>query len=341
MKAVYSFLFPETFAVLSQVESLLKPELLRTQTSAKRAEELLAAHFPGLIVPATARGKIDLYDVHKPIVERIMRAYAGQTVGLGDFTYVYPTSGSSEGIYHLLTRVAREGTTTINTLVGEYEGYREQGKNVGLSTKEWEIDDPAISKLPAGSVWFLSNPCARDGNILPDEFLAMLCHMGHKLVLDLAYVGATAPHCFDLTHENVMAVVTSFSKPYGTFRLRIGGMTFAREQMPTLYGNKWFKDVQRLFQALALTERIGPEGLYPKYRPVQESIVSALNERFNLELLPADALLLALLPAAKEHTLPARWREEQRHKNEKWTRGSTYRFCLTPYFEDACPLSNC
>jgi histidinol-phosphate/aromatic aminotransferase/cobyric acid decarboxylase-like protein len=239
-----------------------------------------------LTVPATARGNIDLDEVHKPIIERIMRAYAGQTVGLGDFSYVYPTSGSSEGIYHVLTRVAREGTTTINTLVGEYEGYREQGKNVGLSTKEWEIDDPAISKLPAGSVWFLSNPCARDGNILPDDFLAMLCQMGHKLVLDLAYVGATAPHCFDLTHENVMAVVTSFSKPYGTFRLRIGGMTFSREQMPTLYGNKWFKDVQRLFQALALAERIGPEGLYPKYRPVQESIVSALNQRFNLELVP-------------------------------------------------------
>jgi hypothetical protein len=117
-------------------------------------------------------------------------------------------------------------------------------------------------------------------------------------------------------------------------------MTFSREQMPTLYGNKWFKDVQRLFQALAIAEKIGPQGLYPKYRPIQESIIAALNQRFSLELVPADSLLLATLPASKQSTLPAKWLQKQRQEKLNWARGKTLRFCLTPYFEDACPLSH-
>jgi histidinol-phosphate/aromatic aminotransferase/cobyric acid decarboxylase-like protein len=281
-------------------------------------------------VPSTPDGKIDLDEVHRPIIERIIAAYREQVPALSGFAHLYPTSGSSEGIYHLLTKVART-EPTINTLKGEYEGFCEQGKNIGLKTQTWDPGDSAIGSLPPGSVWFISNPCARDGGILPNTFIETLCELGHKLVIDLAYVGTTEPHLFDLSHPNIMAVVTSFSKPYGTFRLRIGGMLFSREAIPTLYGNKWFKDVQRLFQALAIGERIGPQALYPKYRPVQEAIIAAVNQRFGLALVPADVFLLARLRREQAQGLPVEWQEQIK----PFLRMDTYRFCLTPYFEDA------
>jgi hypothetical protein len=333
-RAVYSFIFPETWNVIRDLNATMPVELFRSGTDAARGRELIETTFPGLLVPVSSRGKVNLDEIQKPVIARIVSAYREHAFGLDGFPAVYPTSGSSEGIFHLLAKLRADGVDTIHTLSGEYEGFGNQATNLGMRTQSWQSLDPRINDLPAGTAWFISNPSARNGKILPSSFLKRLYKLGHMVVLDLAYVGSTTHYKFDLRHSNVYAVITSFSKPYGTSRFRIGGFIFCRKQIRSLEDNKWFTDIERLLQALALAEKIGPGTLYQRYRPVQLAIVEALNARFKLGLVASDTLLLATLPAGRAKRL-------SRQKQEMiapFKRGSTYRFCLTPYFEDAFPV---
>jgi histidinol-phosphate/aromatic aminotransferase/cobyric acid decarboxylase-like protein len=157
-------------------------------------------------------------------------------------------SGSSQGIFHLLAELRQKGIGKINVFEGEYEGYKEYGKCLGLKTLEHRLSIPA--KDVARGYWFISNPSARNGNIIPYKRIMELCEAGHKLILDLAYVGMTKPHIFSLDHKNIIGAVMSMSKPYGVFRHRIGGFTFTREPVESLYANKWFKDVPALLNLL-------------------------------------------------------------------------------------------
>jgi hypothetical protein len=179
--------------------------------------------------------------------------------------------------------------------------------------------------------WFLSNPSARDGNILPEALIPSLCDRGDKVVLDLAYAGSTRPYEFDLRHPNIIATVLSASKPYGVFRFRAGGFTLSRDEIPSLYGNKWFKDITRLFDALVLAERLPPGTLAERYQPLQAGIVELLRAETGIPFLASDALLLAHLPLEA----PTALSDGQQSLIAPFRRGSGYRFCLTPYFEHA------
>lgn len=346
MKAVYSFVFPESWAVINRIARKLPIQLFRVETTAARAASLLKARLGiELDVPSTPGGKVDLDEIHVPIIERIVRAYSRQVPDLQQFGWRYPTSGSSEGLFHLLVSLKLSGVDVIHVFNGEYEGYGAQGGNLQLSHERHELQEAAAESgmtvrhilpgdalnLPPGSVWFISNPSARQGNIVPNEIVNRLCQNGQRVILDLSYVGATRAHVFDVSHPNIIAVALSFSKPYGVFRFRMGGFIFTRQEVRTLYGNKWFKDVERLLQALALAEEVTPAGLYPKYRPVQLAIIAALNARFGLGLLPSDAVMLAYLPKDRASHLDVK----QLRMIEPFLRGDHYRFCLTPYLEAA------
>ena len=274
-------------------------------------------------------GKLDLDMIHQPIIERVVDAYAHRVLGLKQFAFKYPGQGSSEGIFHLLVRLRTQGVTTIHVLRGEYEGYGAQAKNLGMRVVEHDLD--AVHELIEPGHWFISNPSASNGNLLSEQFLRSLLDAGHRVIFDLAYVGLTREYVFDMSHPNIVAVVISFSRPYGVFRLRLGGFIFTREELPTLYGSKWFKDCERLLQALALAESIGPDYLYPRYKPVQDAIIAALNAKYQLGLVASDVLLLALLGKREAEQLSP----EQRAMIEPYKRGDYYRFCLTPYFEQA------
>ena len=324
MKAVYCYYFPEVRELLHQVEGALPdPLYLVTARAAEVAEQLGPLFDPPLSIPALD-GRVDLDEIHLPIMERIVAAYAKAVPALASFKHRYPTSGSSEGLFHLLTRLKVQGVEAINVLDGEYEGYGAQAHNLGMKVNIRSLDDPGEP-----GIWFFSNPSARDGNLLPQGAIGELCDCGHLAVLDLAYAGATAPHVYDVSHPNILAVVLSFSKPYGVFRFRIGGFTFSRDEMPTLYGNKWFKDTLRLCQALKLAEDIGPELLHRRYQPVQQRVIRDLEEEFGLGILASDALLIGHLPLQAARGLEAK----QRALVEPYRRGRRYRFCLTPRFE--------
>ena len=85
MKSVYSYYFPEIRELISEVtKNYPHEEFLKSLTP------------PGLD------------DFEKPVVEKLKKFYKEEVVGLDSFGFVYPTAGSSEGIYHLLTRIKTE-----------------------------------------------------------------------------------------------------------------------------------------------------------------------------------------------------------------------------------------
>ena len=331
MKAVYSFVFPETRAVIAAFDAAFRPELMRVNTSAADVEQFVHAHVsPALVVPA-AKGYADLDSLAYPLTERAAQIYTGLVEGLDEFPCRYPVAGSAEGLFHLYVNLARRGFETIRVLPGEYEGYGIQAANVGLAVQTIPLE-AAVARAPdQRAVWFISSPSARDGNQLPAGWLAALLEAGHQVVLDLAYVGATAPQAISIDHPGVLAVTMSLSKPYGLFRWRIG-YVFSRGAIPSLYGSRWFGDLGRHLLGLKILEEIGPRRLYPRYVAAQREIIAGLN-RDGVPLAASDVLLLANLSPSEWGELP----ENARALLSPFVRADRVRVCLTPYFEARFP----
>lgn len=325
MKSVYCYFFPEVRHLLREVERKVPDKLFLVTTPAAEVAESLDGLFPGFNVPATSDGYVNVDMIHVPVIERLVAAYRRAVPDLGGFGFRYPTSGSNEGIFHILAKLRSQGVEQITVLKGEYEGYGIQAANLGINVRELDLEE-ALEAEPG--YWCISNPSARDGNILPEGFVSKLCDLGSRVVLDLAYVGSTEHRQFDVGHENITHLVMSLSKPFGLFRYRIG-FAFSRDEMPTLYGNKWFKDTIRLFQGLRVVETFGTDGLTNLYKPVQRSVVAAINEETGLGIVESDALLIAHI--TKENALGLN--DSQRDLIEPFRRAGSYRFCLTPYFE--------
>jgi histidinol-phosphate/aromatic aminotransferase/cobyric acid decarboxylase-like protein len=303
IKTVYSYFLPEI------------RELITGLTREYPHDVFLRSISPGLD------------DFHGPIIEKLIAAHRHDVPHLSAFSYRYPTAGSEEGIREYLTLLQSAGVRQIYVWQGDYEGYRETAKTRNITAVEVDYDcDPAA--LPPGH-WFLSNPSARNGMIVPPERIQAIAEAGHKVFYDLSYLGATEPHAFDLSHPNVVAAAISFSKPYGLFYYRVG-FTFCREAIPCLYANKWFKNIFGLLIADKILDEVDLAALARKYKALQSDIVARINRASGLGLSPSDAFLLAKLPAATVAQLPAD-RQEAIHK---FRRGDWYRFCLTPYFEE-------
>jgi len=268
-----------------------------------------------------------LDDFHHAVTEKLIAAHEHDVPQLQRLAYRYPTAGSEEAIREFLTLLQSSGTKQIYFWKGDYEGYREvaRTRNLGVVEVDYQTD-PAT--LPPGH-WFLSNPSARDGMIVPNERILSICEAGHKVFYDLSYLCATQPAVFDLSHPNIAVAAISFSKPFGLFYYRIG-FTFSRDPIPTLYANKWFKNIYGLLIAEKLLDEIDQNCLTRKYKTVQAEIVRQINKEFQFELSASDAFLLARMPADNGSRLP----NEQQELISKFRRGDWYRFCLTPYFEE-------
>jgi hypothetical protein len=338
LKAVYSYFFPEVRDIVNGRDRL--PTWLFLTTTPN--EHYLHGFNPPLFVPGLPGGTVDLDRIHEPVIERIIKAYKPLVPALGEFEYRYPTAGSSEGIFHILAALKAGNLLTetsceppISVLEGEYEGYGEYAKALGMGTdfteftpKEALTCSPTVNGVPR--VWFISNPSARNGAIIDNEFIKKLCDRGSKVVLDLAYAGMTKPYKFDVNHNNIIAVVMSLSKPYGVFRFRIGGFAFTREPIISLFANKWFKDVPALLKAVELVERIPPGSLYKRYSDLQRLIIDAIRRDTGLPIRASNVFLLAWMKGCSEQMLTPK----QKKMVAEFKRGDLYRFCLTPYFEE-------
>jgi histidinol-phosphate/aromatic aminotransferase/cobyric acid decarboxylase-like protein len=308
----------KSFKAITTVYSYYLPEIRALITDLTREyphEVFLRSISPGLD------------DFHHPIIEKLVAAHRHEVPHLGQFPYHYPTAGSEEGIREYLTLLQSRGVEQIYAWKGDYEGYRETAKTRNITTVEVDYDcDPAA--LPPGH-WFLSNPSARDGMIIPPEKVLAIAEAGHRVFYDLSYLGATPPSVFDVNHPNVVAAVISFSKPYGLFYYRIG-FTFCREAIPALHANKWFKNVYGLLIADKILDKIDQVRLVRKYKAIQADIVGRIKKTIGLDVSASDAFLLAKLPATSATQLSPK----QQQAIHKFRRGDGYRFCLTPYFEE-------
>jgi len=322
LKAVYSYFFPEVREIVRASHNFETALFLTTTPN----PHYLHGFNPPLFIPNTPEGTRDLDKIHEPVIERIIKAYKPLVPALGEFKWSYPTNGSSEGIFHILADLAEMGVKRIYVLKGEYEGYREYSSTFRIDTVE--VTANQMGELSKGSVCFISNPSARDGNILSNEFINKVCK-NCRVVLDLAYAGMTRPYKFDVSNKNIIAVVMSLSKPYGVFRFRIGGFAFTRRPVPSLYANKWFKDIPALLTALKLVEEIPPGSLYKKYSEVQRRALLKIRDDTGLPIEPSDVFLLAWMKGCSEQMLTPK----QKKMVAEFKRGDLYRFCLTPYFE--------
>lgn len=323
LKAVYSYYFPEVRRLMHKAERRLAPELFKLSTPVRSLKHLSQLYDPALEL-SESDGLIDLDLLHEPILSRIAALYADALPGLDQFGHRYPTAGSSEGLFHLIAGLKSEGIESIYTIKGEYEGFSAYASHLGLRTIEVDpMTDTRLCSKPG--VWIISYPFAKNGSILPASFIHQICNQGHRIILDFAYLGLTAPFSLDIAHPNIIAAVCSLSKPFGLFRFRIGYL-FSRREIPSLYANRWFKDIGRHLQGLLVVEQLGLNGIYKRYRKTQVQIVEALRERFQAPFKTADALLITNISVDE---CPEKFREQFR----PYLRYDNYRFCLTPYFE--------
>lgn len=332
MKAVYSYLFPEVRGLVRCMEQVDPRVYLNTTTADDAARMLSPVGLePPLDVPATPDGNVDMDEIHVPVMERLVAALVPHAPGLDGFPHVYPLSGSSPGIFHLLSEAAGRGEHTVHVLAGEYEGFGHYAHACGMNVKEIapdEFDDYVRLGYARTGTWFVSNPSARDGGRADDEIQALL-DSGAQVVVDLAYLGTDNGTPIDVSHPGVVAVVASLSKPYGMFRFRVGFLA-SREPVESLYASKWFKDADRLITGLRVVEAHPPGALAARYRRYQREAVRRMSDETGVPFEASPVLLLATLDGSAYETLDG----EQKALVGPYRRGSTFRLCLTPYFEE-------
>jgi len=264
------------------------------------------------------------------MVQRILAFHQKDVPGLAGFNHRYVTAGSEPGIMESFTLLRQKGVSSIYVRKGEYEGYKAVAETRGIGIVEVERKTDPASVAPG--YWYLSNPSAINGNIIPEEEIEAVCEAGHQVFYDLAYLDSTRPHEFDVRHPNIFAAVVSFSKTYGMFYDRIGAV-FSREPIPSLYGTRWFYNPEAVLKANAVLGSLQPNELYSVYRPGQEAIIDEINREYGLGMRPSDTFLLGHLTADDAKKLNA----EQLALIARHKRADSYRFCLTPYYLERDP----
>jgi len=259
-------------------------------------------------------------------------------IGLDTFSNKYFTNGSSEGIFHLFTDVARPAP--LYQFRGEYQGYEAYADAIGRPIITVNSTEELLDREPG--ILIVSNPTSRDGTIIEGQMLREWTRK-HRVIVDLAYMGATwAPLNLDLTNPGIIAVVGSLSKPFGMYYYRIG-FCYSRYTIPSLYGNKWFKNALSIKLAEAVLDYYNPKALASfknKMIVMQADAVEKANKHFGLDnyhednqIKPSPVWLLGYL--ARDEALqydPSDLRPFKRVEGWNDRIPSIWRFCLTPYY---------
>ena len=300
---IYSLVMPESEQALAFVvdgcdrESVLGPE------GATRLAELRRAHYLSRYHEPWTQKQDAMHETYfshwlewaAPIV----------SFHAEEFPYRYPTAGASEGIFKIMAEYAatcrKSGREpSVHVFEGEYEGFPAYAAALRIRTVAHPRDDwrKVPSRIDPHAQFWVSQPSAIDGTVW-DEFADFFSMMAVarpevELVPDLTYVGSVARDFgVDLDHPNIPAFVISHSKPFGGYYHRVGGV-FARREYLSLFGNKWFKNLQSLAWGTEMMKRHGVFDLPRKYRPIQEAAVESVARRLGIDSLrPADVLLLA------------------------------------------------
>jgi hypothetical protein len=340
MPSIYCYAFPETYEVMDSVQKRINREMFKVTGSPTKVNKSLEGLFyEEMEIPSTNMNftrhtyygndlrdfpVVNLDEVAKIMMDKIRAKYSEMIYPLDDFPYAYTTMGSSPAIFKLLAKYRTDGIKDLHVERGEYAGYGAYAETLGMTVHEHDML-PHDKKYEG--IWFISNPSATDGNIINNKRLIDMAVKGNQIVLDLSYAGMTRPYTYEVYLDSFKAVVLSMSKPFGVFRFRMGGFVFSREEIPSLYGNKWFNDTTRMLQAWKLLEKFGFHKLYQKYKPYQDRIIKGINETFYTDVRTSDVFLMAW------HYLNSNIEGSSKQFIRKFKREHNYRFCLTPYFE--------
>lgn len=220
---------------------------------------------------------------------------------------------------------------SIHLFEGEYEGFPAYAAALGVEVVRHDraLWQEAAERVAPNGLFWISQPSAIDGTVWPhfEAFAAALAaaRPQARLIPDLTYVGSVArSYRIAIVSPNIPAVVISHSKPMGGYYHRAGGV-LARAEHPSLFGNKWFKNLLSLGWATEMMDRHGVFELPRKYRPVQEQAAARVAEALGVTgLVAAEVLLLATAAASAAATplLEAVLRGSRRE--------SVVRLCLTP-----------
>ena len=223
------------------------------------------------------------------------------------FPFRYPTAGASEGIFKLMAEYAADcrmsgREPSIHIFEGEYEGFPAFAASLKLPVVRhprsgWQ---GVAREVSDHAQFWTSQPSAIDGSVWPhfEAFAAALAEARPtaELVPDLTYVGSVSrDYRIDLTAPNIQSIVISHSKPFGGYYHRVGGV-LARRERPSLFGNRWFKNLLSLAWGTEMMRRHAVQDLPRKYRAVQEEAARRCGDKLRLRLAPADVLLLATGP---------------------------------------------
>ena len=271
-------------------------------------------------------------------------AWSAPVVNLNeqDFPHRYPTSGGSEGIVKLMAEYMAEykanfqgdantAQPTIHVFEGEYEGFRAFADSLGINVVQHDRADwkNVAHKIGAHDQVWISQPSAIDGMVWPHfEDFASELHRAEpraELIPDLTYVGSVArDFAVNVDFPNIPSVIMSQSKPMGGYYHRAGGV-LSRTPKPTLFGNKWFKNLQSIAWATQMMKTYGVYDLPRKYRDYQEEASARAGRLLGIKgLEAADVSLLATAPSAN---LTQEWQKTllRGSKSEQ-----VLRICVTP-----------
>jgi hypothetical protein len=110
---VYAYYFPEVRKTISDI----------------------ARNYPHRTFLKSISPGLDSY--HKPIIAQYLRKFGPLVSGLDEFKNQYPNAGSSEAIFHQLVKIkVKDPNAPIYVLNGEYQGYQEYAKTIGLKNRQ-------------------------------------------------------------------------------------------------------------------------------------------------------------------------------------------------------------
>ena len=299
--------------------------------------------------------------LHAPFFSAWRAFVAPAVKGLEAFTEEYPCAGSSEAIREIIRQASWKQQALV-IFDGDYEGYEaiaqaQQTPVIRVDRQRWRETlalwrEQGLPWGEQGAQWWVSQPSAIDGNAWTD-FSAWLLEVdtlaGCEAWVDLTYVGrARLDTAVDLTaHPCVAGVVFSLSKVMGAYYRRIGGC-LSRSEVPGLWANRWFKNLDSLFLGQQWLEQAGDalsEGL--RHRDLQAQAMNralaAMGgqhawEQAGVRWQASDVALLmhadptGSAPVAHQELWDACKRGQ--HKN------ASARLCLTPAIETLLKETN-
>lgn len=245
-------------------------------------------------------GVVDPPKLNRLVAERTAERDESLLPGLSEFTFHYSTDkGATEGIEKLMVGFAADDSIKkVGLIRGDYLGYYGTALAAGFDNETgivWADSLEEIGEMDDEVVWFTSNPSAISGNLYNGELWQTFLAGGHKVVVDAAYIDLTVNGKVNVSAENIIAVITSPSKPYGLVFDKYPGGVHLRKSHPGLKLGGKFNNVPRLLAKLEvqLQEQFGPHKIAELHRPTQLAICRDMSEASGGMVLPSDATLMA------------------------------------------------